>query len=338
MMPVPGELKKEKKSMKQKMLSEVLKERFGTKVYKLSLTSGCTCPNRDGHIWMSAEGDGIVLLTGGCTFCSEGGSGEFAAPLLPLEDQIRLARQRVDAKIPARIPMSERKYIAYFQSFSNTFAPLSRLQEAYAEALAHPAVSGLVIGTRPDCVDAEKLDYIASLGCARMEYGIESCRDETLLRVHRGHDFACAERAVRETAARGIPVCGHFILGLPGETRETLLEDVSRINALPLDSIKFHQLQILKGTPMAEEFAARTDGFVRWTLGAYIDFLVDLLERLRPDIAVGRLAASVPPRFLAVPGWGVRASDLHQLLERRLLERDTWQGKDYGSGHQSGRV
>ena len=191
---------------------------------------------------------------------------------------------------------------------------------------------------RPFPALAEKLDYIASLGCARMEYGIESCRDETLLRVHRGHTFACAERAVRETAARGIPVCGHFILGLPGETRETLLEDVSRINALPLDSVKFHQLQILKGTPIAEEFAARPDGFVRWTLDAYIDLLVDILERLRPDIAVGRLAASVPPRFLAVPGWGVRASDLHQLLERRLLERDTWQGKDYGSGHQSGRV
>ena len=229
-------------------------------------------------------------------------------------------------------------YLAYFQSFSNTFAPLERLREVYAEALAHPEVSGIVIGTRPDCVDTEKLDYIASLGCARMEYGIESCRDETLLRVHRGHDFACAERAVRETAARDIPVCGHFILGLPGETRETLLEDVSRINALPLDSIKFHQLQILKGTPMAEEFTARPEDFARWTLDEYIDLLVDLLERLCPDIAVGRLAASVPPRYLAVPGWGVRATELHRLLERRLLERDRWQGKAYCNGHQSGRV
>ena len=233
---------------------------------------------------------------------------------------------------------SQGPYLAYFQSFSNTFGPLERLREVYAEALEHPAVSGIVIGTRPDCVDADKLDYIASLGCARIEYGIESCRDETLRRVHRGHDFACAERAVRETAERGIPVCGHFILGLPGETQETLLEDVSRINALPLDSIKFHQLQILKGTPMAEEFATRPEDFVRWTLEEYIDLLVDILERLRPDIAVGRLAASVPPRYLAVPGWGVRASDLHQLLERRLLERDGWQGKAYCSGHQSGRV
>jgi radical SAM protein (TIGR01212 family) len=213
-------------------------------------------------------------------------------------------------------------YLAYFQSFSNTFATLERLREVYAEALAHPAVSGIVIGTRPDCVDADKLNYIASLGCARIEYGIESCRDETLLRVHRGHDFACAERAVRETAARGIPVCGHFILGLPGETRETLLEDISRINALPLDSVKFHQLQILKGTPMAAEFAAHPEDFVRWTLEEYIDLLCDLLERLRPDIAVGRLAASVPPRYLAVPGWGVKSSEFSRLLDRRLAERE----------------
>ena len=222
---------------------------------------------------------------------------------------------------------TEGPYLAYFQSYSNTYAPLEHLKEVYGEALAHPAVSGIVIGTRPDCVDAEKLDYIASLGCARMEYGIESCRDETLLRVRRGHDFACSERAVRETAARGIPVCGHFILGLPGETRETLLEDVARINALPLDSVKFHQLQLLKGTPMAAEFAERPEEFVRWTLDEYIDLLCDILERLRPDIAVGRLAASVPPRFLAAPGWGVKASAFSALLLRRLADRDTWQGK-----------
>lgn len=229
-------------------------------------------------------------------------------------------------------------YMAYFQSYSNTFAPLERLREVYEEALAHPAVAGIVIGTRPDCVDAEKQDYIASLGCARIEYGIESCRDETLLRVQRGHDFACAERAVRETAMRGIPVCGHFILGLPGETRESILEDVSRINALPLDSVKFHQLQLLKGTPMAAEFKARPGDFVRWSLDEYVDLLCKVLERLRPDIAVGRLASSVPPRFLAVPGWGVKATEFSSLLNRRLAEQDTWQGKAYGNGHHSGRV
>ncbi len=280
---------------------------------KLVLDAGFSCPGR-------------------CTFCDNAAfHPAYGSPSKSITRQLdegiafHAARGR-----------TEGPYLAYFQSYSNTFAPLERLKEAYGEALAHPAVSGIVIGTRPDCVDAEKLDYIASLGCPRLEYGIESCRDETLLRVHRGHDFACAERAVRETAARGIPVCGHFIPGLPGETRETLLEDVERMNALPLDSVKFHQLQLLKGTPMAAEFATRPEDFVRWTLDGYIDLLADLLERLRPGIAVGRLAASVPPRFLAVPGWGVKASEFSGMLDRRLAERGTWQGKAYRSGHHSG--
>lgn len=271
---------------------------------KLVLDAGFSCPGR-------------------CTFCDNAAfHPSYSTPSKSITQQLEEGIAFHAARGRTGGP-----YLAYFQSFSNTFAPLGRLREVYAEALAHPAVSGLVIGTRPDCVDAEKLDYIASLGCARMEYGIESCRDETLRRVQRGHGFACAEQAVRETAARGIPVCGHFILGLPGETRETLLEDVSRINALPLDSVKFHQLQLLKGTPMAGEFAARPEDFVRWTLDGYIDLLVDILERLRPGIAVGRLAASVPPRFLAVPGWGVKAAEFSRLLDARMVGRDTWQGK-----------
>ena len=271
---------------------------------KLVLDAGFSCPGR-------------------CTFCDNAAfHPSYSTPSKSITQQLEEGIAFHAARGRTGGP-----YLAYFQSFSNTFAPLGRLREVYAEALAHPAVSGLVIGTRPDCVDAEKLDYIASLGCARMEYGIESCRDETLRRVQRGHGFACAEQAVRETAARGIPVCGHFILGLPGETRETLLEDVSRINALPLDSVKFHQLQLLKGTPMAGEFTARPEEFVRWTLEGYIDLLVDILERLRPGIAVGRLAASVPPRFLAVPGWGVKAAEFSRLLDARMVGRDTWQGR-----------
>ena len=271
---------------------------------KLVLDAGFSCPGR-------------------CTFCDN------AAFHPAYSTPAKSITQQLDEGIAfhAARGRTEGTYLAYFQSYSNTFAPQERLREVYEEALAHPAVSGIVIGTRPDCVDAEKLDYIASLGCARMEHGIESCRDRTLLRVRRGHDFACSERAVRETAARGIPVCGHFILGLPGETRETLLEDVACINDLPLDSVKFHQLQLLKGTPMAAEFAERPEDFVRWTLEGYIDLLCDILERLRPGIAVGRLAASVPPRYLAVPGWGVKASAFSALLDRRLAERDTWQGK-----------
>ena len=167
---------------------------------KLVVDAGFTCPH------------------GRCTFCDNAAfHPAYSSPQKSITQQIDEGIAFHAARGKTQGP-----YLAYFQSFSNTHAPLERLREVYTEALTHPAVSGIVIGTRPDCVDAEKLDYIASLGCARMEYGIESCRDETLLRVHRGHDFACAERAVRETAARGIPVCGHFILGLPGETRETL--------------------------------------------------------------------------------------------------------------------
>ena len=284
----------------------------------------------EGRLYNAAREPGLKLVLdagfscpGRCSFCDN------TAFHPAYSTRSKSITQQLDEGIAfhAARGRTEGPYLAYFQSYSNTYAPLEHLKEVYGEALAHPAVSGIVIGTRPDCVDAEKLDYIASLGCARMEYGIESCRDETLLRVRRGHDFACSERAVRETAARGIPVCGHFILGLPGETRETLLEDMPRINALPLDSVKFHQLQLLKGTPMAAEFAARPEDFVRWTLNGYIDLLVDILERLRPGIAVGRLAASVPPRYLAVPGWGVKASAFSALLDHRLAERSTWQGK-----------
>lgn len=272
---------------------------------KLVVDAGFTCPH------------------GRCTFCDNAAfHPSYSVPSKSITQQIDEGIAFHAARGRTQGP-----YLAYFQSFSNTFAPLERLKAVYGEALAHPAVEGLVIGTRPDCVNAEKLDYIASLGCVRMEYGIESCRDETLRRVHRGHDFACTERAVRETAARGIPVGGHWILGLPGETRETLLEDVAHINALPLDTVKFHQLQILKGTPMAAEFAERPGDFVRWSLPEYIDLLAGLIERLRPDIAVGRLAASVPPRYLAVPGWGVKATALSALLKARLRERDTWQGR-----------
>ena len=272
---------------------------------KLVVDAGFTCPH------------------GRCTFCDNAAfHPSYSVPSKSITQQIDEGIAFHAARGRTQGP-----YLAYFQSFSNTFAPLERLKAVYGEALAHPAVEGLVIGTRPDCVDAEKLDYIASLGCVRMEYGIESCRDETLRRVHRGHDFACTERAVRETAARGIPVGGHWILGLPGETRETLLEDVAHINALPLETVKLHQLQILKGTPMAAEFAERPGDFVRWSLPEYIDLLAVLIERLRPDIAVGRLAASVPPRYLAVPGWGVKATALSALLEARLRERDTWQGR-----------
>ena len=216
--------------------------KYGDRLQKLVLDTGFSCPNRDGTVG-----------TGGCTYCDNAAFHPgYSTPDKPLSQQI-------DEGIEfhkVRYPRTSR-YLAYFQAFSNTYAPLERLRELYSQALTHPAVEGIVIGTRPDCVDAAKLDYLASLQEAGkvvvVEYGIESCYDRTLLRINRGHDFACARKAVEMTAARGLEVGAHFILGLPGETPAMLLDQCTAINALPLTSVKFHQLQLIKGTQMEKE-------------------------------------------------------------------------------------
>ena len=222
-------------------------------------------------------------------------------------------------------------YLAYFQSFSNTYAPLERLRQLYEEALSHPSVVGIVVGTRPDCVDEEKLDYLAELAkdhVVIVEYGIESCYDSTLSRINRGHDFETACKAVRMTAERGIDVGAHFILGLPGETRQMMLDCCKLINDLPLRSAKFHQLQIVKGTRMEKEYEECPQDFERFGLDEYLDFFVDMLERLRPDLYIERFAGEVPPRFVNETPWGlIRNTELLRLLDKRLEERDTWQGR-----------
>jgi radical SAM protein (TIGR01212 family) len=219
----------------------------------------------------------------------------------------------------------------------------------YEEALSHPQVVGIVIGTRPDCVDEEKLDYLADLANGRImegwsrslsdgserkapiviiEYGIESCYDATLQRINRGHDFETARKAVEMTAGRGLDVGAHFILGLPGETRQMMLDSCSLINALPLRSVKFHQLQIVKGTKMEHEYADRPEDFERFGLDEYLDFFVDMLERLRPDLFIERFVGEVPPRFVNETPWGlIRNAELLRMLEKRLEEKDTWQGR-----------
>lgn len=310
------------------------RRKYGERLQKIVLDAGFTCPNRDGKVGR-----------GGCTYCNN------AAFHPSYSTAGKSLRQQMDEGIgfhKVRYRTTEH-YLAYFQSFSNTYAPLERLKELYAEALEHPDVVGIVIGTRPDCVDEEKLDYLAALsrgevleGWTRtmsdgqvrtapvviVEYGIESCHDATLERINRGHGFDTARRAVEMTAARGLDVGAHFILGLPGETRQMMLDSCALINALPIRSAKFHQLQIVKGTKMEKEYAEVPEDFVRFTLEEYLDFFTDMLERLRPDLFIERFVGEVPPRFVNETPWGlIRNVELLRLLEKRLEERDTWQGR-----------
>lgn len=292
------------------------RRKYGERLQKIVLDAGFTCPNRDGKVGR-----------GGCTYCDN------AAFHPSYSTAGKSLHQQMDEGVEfhkVRYRTTEH-YLAYFQSFSNTYAPLERLKQLYEEALSHPSVVGIVVGTRPDCVDEQKLDYLAELAKEHVvivEYGIESCYDETLRRINRGHDFETACRAVEMTAQRGLDVGVHFILGLPGETRQMMLDSCAMINALPIRSVKFHQLQIVKGTRMEQEYASCPEDFERFTLDEYLDFFVDMLERLRPDIFIERFVGEVPPRFVNETPWGlIRNVELLRLLDRRLEERDTWQGR-----------
>ena len=293
-----------------------LKEKYGCRLQKLVVDAGFGCPNRDG-----------TLSTGGCTYCDNAAfHPNYSTPdktvTRQLDEGIEFHRGRY---------RSVTKYLEYFQAYSNTYGPLDKMRRVYEEALAHEGVVGIVVGTRPDCIDESKLDYLKELSQDKVvivEYGIESCHDATLRRINRGHTFAQARRAVEMTAEREIMRGAHFIFGLPGEDIPAMMEMAAAINSLPLDSVKFHQLQIIKGTAMEREYRERREDFVTFTLDGYIDFFVDFLERLRPDLLIERFAGEVPPRFVNETPWGlVRNPQLLEMLEKRLVERDTWQGR-----------
>lgn len=291
------------------------KRAFGHRLQKVTINAGFSCPNRDGR-----------LSTGGCTFCD---NAAFTPSYCSSEKSIT---QQIEEGIEfhRRRYRTAQKYLAYFQSYSNTYAPLERLRECYDEALSHPDVVGIVVGTRPDCVDEQKLDYFASLAREKyvsIEYGVESCYDETLRRINRGHDFATAERAINLTAERGIHCGAHFILGLPFESDQMLIAQVERINSLPLQSIKFHQLQLFRGTALAREYDEHPEHFRFWSIDEYIDLFVEILRRLRPDIVVERFAGEAPPRYHHTKGWGlVRNEELMAMLDERLAQKDVHQG------------
>ena len=296
---------------------------FGHRMQKLTVNAGFSCPNRDG-----------TLGTEGCTFCNNDAfSPSYCQPTKSITQQIDEG-----IRFHARRHRQPVGYMAYFQSYSNTYAPLPLLRERYIEALAHPRVEGLVVATRPDCVDEAKLDLLASLAREHyimVEYGIESCYDRTLERIRRGHNYACTVRAIEETARCGIPCGGHLILGLPGESREEMVAEATLLSQLPLTSLKLHQLQILRGSQMWQDCLRSASALPPpFAFDEYITLVCDFLERLRPDIVVERYAASAPPRYQAVSerrwlfpdGSPVKAGDIAQRVDAELTRRGSQQG------------
>ncbi|MDX9941389.1 MAG: TIGR01212 family radical SAM protein [Bacteroidales bacterium] len=292
------------------------RQKYGSRLQRVSIHAGFTCPNRDGTIGY-----------GGCTFCNnEGFSPAYCKSGNSIAWQIDQGVYFLNKRYK-----NPEKFIAYFQAYTNTHGSLEWLKSLYGEALAHPDIWGLAIGTRPDCVDDEKLDYFAELARERfvsIEYGIESCCKKTLGRVNRGHSFEDSARAIEQTASRGLHTGGHLIFGLPGETREQMLAQAEVLSALPLSTLKFHQLQIVRNTPMALEYEAHPEHFELFSLEEYVAFMVSFLERLRPDISIERLSGEVPMPYQLSPGWGrMRSDQIIRMIEKRMEERDTWQGK-----------
>jgi uncharacterized protein len=298
--------------------SSYVKRKFGGRVQKLTIDAGFTCPNRDGSIGV-----------GGCSYCNNDSfNPSYCTPAKSITQQLN---EGIDFH-NFRYRRVE-KFLAYFQAFSNTYAPIAKLRELYGEALSHPKVNGLVIGTRPDCVDEEKLDYLAELAqeyYVSVEYGVESCFNRTLERINRGHNFEKSVWAIEQTAVRGLNVGAHFIIGLPGESRDDFINQTVTINRLPLKTIKFHQLQIVKNTAMEKEYNANPDSFKFFCVDEYLELMVDILERLNPKIVIERFTGEASPQTLIAPIWGkYRTDQLLLKLEKLLEEKNTWQGKLY---------
>lgn len=293
-----------------------LKRYFPFKVQKISLDAGFTCPNRDGRCGR-----------GGCTYCNnQTFNPDYCRGDKPVAQQLEEGKWFFARKYP------EMKYLAYFQAYTNTYGELSKLIRMYEEALSVPDVVGLVIGTRPDCMPPDLLDYLAELNrrtFLMVEYGIESTRDATLRRINRGHLWADTVDAVNRTAERAILTGGHVILGLPGETHADIVAQAADISALPLVTLKLHQLQLIRGTRMAREYVECPEDFHLFGVEEYMEVVMEYVEHLRPGIVVERFLSQSPKELLIAPDWGLKNYEFTNALRRRMRERDAYQGKKY---------
>ena len=273
------------------------------RVQKISIDAGFTCPNRDGRI-------GI----GGCIFCdNKSFNPSYCSHKKSVTEQLEDGKRFFAKKYP------DMKYLAYFQAYTNTYDVVDKLKQLYEEALKVEDVVGIVIGTRPDCVSSELLDYLEELNKRTfliVEYGIESCNDDTLRFINRGHDFACTRKAVEETAKRGIYVGGHVIMGLPGEDAAESLRQAPIISSLPLTMLKIHQMQIIKGTRLAKIY--KEQPFHLYTVEEYIDLITKYIGLLRNDLVLERFVTQSPPEMLIAPKWGLKNYEFTNLLNNKL--------------------
>lgn len=299
-----------------KEFSELLNSRFAYKVQKISINAGFTCPNRDGS-----------KAVGGCTYCNnQSFSPGYGGKQRPVSMQLKDGIDFFAYKYP------DMKYLAYFQSYTNTYDSIDKLIDLYEEALAYPNVVGLIIGTRPDCMPDELLEYFSELNkrtFLMIEYGLESTLDTTLQFINRGHTHAESEEAIRKTAAKGILTGAHLILGLPHESREQILAHADKISELPLATVKLHQLQLIKGTVMAKQYREHPEWFDLFEVDAYIDLCVDFAERLNPGFIIERFVSQSPKQLLIAPDWGLKNFEFTAKVLKRFSERKTYQGKLY---------
>lgn len=288
-----------------------LKNRFGEKIYKVSLDGGFTCPNRDGTIG-----------TGGCIFCSEGGSGDFASDArLSVSDQITQGISLVAAKNPSS------RYIAYFQAFTNTYAPMSRLRKLFTEAIEDSRIAALAIGTRPDCLPDNVLALLKELNERKpvfVELGLQTIHPVTAGLIRRGYPLSCFEEAVRNLSSIGVWTVVHLILGLPGETEDMMLESVRYLNSLPIHGVKFSMLHILKGTDLADIY--REKPFPVFTMESYVNLILQCIGNLRSDIVIHRLTGDGPKDLLIAPLWSLRKRTVLNNIAHQLKVQDIRQG------------
>lgn len=295
-------------------LDYLLRERFGEKVYKVTLNGGMSCPNRDG-----------TLGTGGCIFCSAGGSGDFAA------DSSLSIREQIDTQIHLlREKRPIRKFIAYFQAYTNTYAPVEYLRKIFTEAISHPDIVGISIGTRPDCLGDAVIALLKELNTQKpvwIELGLQTIHESTAVYIRRGYPLSCFEASVRRLRQAGIEVIVHTILGLPGESREDMLATIRYLNHMDIQGIKLQLLHVLKGTDLAEDY--RAGKFQVLSREEYVDLVIACLEVLSPEIAVHRITGDGPSELLIAPLWASRKREVLNILHHTMKERHTCQGRFY---------